>query len=183
MAANRPEVVRQALTHLPVAEWTEAQIHRLNAWLTSKQGDLRTERRELELLLETDPADLPALERLAQLAEQDGQPAQAAELGRKKKEIERLRARYEYLYERVQPIRDAVEMANLAEHLGRQFEARAFLTLAIANDPYAQGLAARSRTVEPAPAGCRGPRASSCPRPWLRSRSETKPPRTCLLAD
>ena len=54
---------------------------------------------------------------------------------RKKAEIDRLRARYEKLHERKQPIRDAVEMARLAEQLGREFEARVFLTLAISEDP------------------------------------------------
>jgi hypothetical protein len=42
--------------------------------------------------------------------------------------------RYEKLYDRTQPIRDAVEMAEIAERLGRIFEAQVFLTLAIAED-------------------------------------------------
>ena len=135
IATNRVDVVQQAMTHLPAAESTPAQLHRLNAWLASKHGDLETERRELEHLLVADPADLTALDRLAPLAEQDGQPARVAELRRDKAEIDRLRARYEYLYVRKQPIRDAVEMARLAERLGRQFEARGFLTVAISDDP------------------------------------------------
>src|SRR5262249_16924112 len=57
------------------------------------------------------------------------------ELRRRKAEIDRLRSRYEKLHERKQPIRDAVEMAHLAEQLGRRFEARGFLTLAISEDP------------------------------------------------
>jgi len=95
-------------------------------WLASKQDDVETERRELERLLVADPADPTAVDRLVQLAEQDGQPARAAELRRKKGEIDRLRARYEQLYERKQPIRDVVEMAKLAERLGREFEAAVF---------------------------------------------------------
>ena len=87
-----------------------------------------------------DPADLPALDRLAQFAEQEGQPDRAAELGHKKAEIAQLRARYEQLFERRQPIRDAVEMAHLAEQLGRRFEARGFLTVAIFDDPNRQDL-------------------------------------------
>ena len=38
------------------------------------------------------PADLVAIDRLAQLAEKDGQPARAAELENKKAEIERARS-------------------------------------------------------------------------------------------
>ena len=44
-------------------------------------------------------------------------------------------ARSEQLYQRNQPARGAAEMARLAEQLGRWFEARAFLTVAIAVDP------------------------------------------------
>jgi tetratricopeptide (TPR) repeat protein len=48
--------------------------------------------------------------------------------------------RYEQLFARKQPLRDAVEMARLAERLGRAFEARGFLTLAIADDPRREDL-------------------------------------------
>jgi enediyne biosynthesis protein E4 len=135
IATNRVDVVRQALKHLPADGSTLALVHRLKAWLAAKRGDVATERRELERLLTEDPADLTALDRLAQLAEKEGQPAQAAELVRKKAEINRLLARYEKLYDRNQPIRDAEEMASLAEQLGREFEARVFLTVAISEEP------------------------------------------------
>jgi tetratricopeptide (TPR) repeat protein len=140
MATNRIDVVRQAVTRLTAAKTDPAQLHRINAWLASKQGDVKTEGHELELLLATDPADLPTLDRLAHVAEQDGQPARATELRRKKSEFEGLRARYEQRYERKQPIRDAVEMAKLAMSLGRQFEARGFLTVAISENPERQDL-------------------------------------------
>jgi enediyne biosynthesis protein E4 len=135
MATNRIDVVQQSLPHLPAEEFTPAELHRLNAWLASQRGDVKTERRELERLITADPGDASALDRLAQLAEKDGQPAQAAELVRKKAEIDRLRVRYETLYDRKQPIRDAVRMAQLAKQLGRGFEARVFLTLAISAAP------------------------------------------------
>ncbi len=60
---------------------------------------------------------------------------EATELSRKKAEISRLRARYERLFNRQQPIRDAVEMAQLDEYLDRVFEARVFLTLAMSAAP------------------------------------------------
>ena len=92
LATNRIDVVQRALTHLPAAESTPAQIHRLNAWLSAHRGDVESERRELERLVAADPADPTALDRLAQLAQKDGQPARAAELSRKKAEIDRLRS-------------------------------------------------------------------------------------------
>ena len=113
--------MKQAMAHLPADESNPAQVHRLKAWLASNRGDVATERRELERLLEVDPADLKALDRLAQLAEKDGLPAQAAGFLGRKAEIDRLRGRFEKLHDRKQPIRDAVEMARLAEKLSRRF--------------------------------------------------------------
>jgi hypothetical protein len=135
IAVKRIDIVQRAMEHLPAAEATPAQVARLRAWLAVGRGDRATERSELERLLVFDPADRGALDRLAELAERDGQLARAAELRRKKAEIDRLRDRFEKLHKRKQPIRDAAEMAHLAEQLGRQFEARAFLTLAISADP------------------------------------------------
>ncbi len=135
MATNRIDVVRQSLAHLPAGESTPVELHRLKAWFASQRGDVKTERQELEWLIEAAPADLSALDRLAQLAKKDGSLTEAAELVRKKAEVDRLRARYETLFDRQQPIRHAVEMAQLAEYLGRVFEARVFLTLAISAAP------------------------------------------------
>ena len=135
MATDRPDLVRPALTHLPADESSPAQVHRLNAWLAAHRGDVAAERRELERLCEVDPADRTALDRLARLAEQDKDHVRAAALLRKTSEIERVQARYVKLHERKQPIRDAVELAHLAEQLGRIFEARGFLTVAISEDP------------------------------------------------
>jgi hypothetical protein len=128
------------MTHLPAAKARPAELHRLNAWLASRRGDIETERRALKRLIATDPADLTAIDRLAQLAEKVGQPEAAGELRRKKADIERLRARYNKLHERNQPFRDAEEMAHLAEQLGREFEARAFLTVAVSEDPQREEL-------------------------------------------
>jgi len=135
MAMNRIDVVRQSLLCLSADEATPGELHKINAWFASQQGDVETERQELERLIVTDPADLSVLDRLAQLAEKDGQPAKVAELIHKKAEIDRVRARYQTRFDRQQPIRDAVEMALLAKYLGRVFEARVFLTLAMSATP------------------------------------------------
>jgi enediyne biosynthesis protein E4 len=135
MAANRVDEVREALKRVPASMSSQPQVHRIAAWLGSRQGDFAAERDELERLIAVDPSDLPSLTRLVELAEKDGQAAHAAELLRNKTEVIRLKDRYAKLHERQQPVRHAVEMARLAERLGRTFEARAFLTLAVAENP------------------------------------------------
>jgi len=135
IATNRVDVVREAAAHLRATGSKPVEVHRIDAWLASKRGDDSTERENLERVLVADPADLTTMERLAQMAEQVGQTDQAAERHRQKEEIQRLRVSYVKLYERNQPIRDGEEMARLAARLGRKFEARGFLTLAISEDP------------------------------------------------
>ncbi len=159
IASNRIDVVQQALKHLPARDTTPVQVHRVKAWLAAKYGDVDGERSELERLSLADPADMTALDRLAQLADKEGQPAQANNLRRKKAEIEGLRTRYEKLYDRNQPIRDAEEMASLAEQLGRMFETRVFLTVAISEEPERNDLRSslqRLMSQRPKPAGLRG---------------------------
>ena len=140
IATSRIDVVQQAEARLVDRVLTPAERHRLSAWIASKQGKLELERRELELLIEVAPADLTAVDRLAQLADQNGQPARALDLHHQKAEIERFRARYKHLHERMQPSRDALEMARLAVRLGCPFEARGFLAVALADDPGRQDL-------------------------------------------
>jgi tetratricopeptide (TPR) repeat protein len=133
--AKRTDAVQQAMTHLTREALKPSQLHRIQAWLAAQQRDITTERQQLEQLLVADPADLKALNRLAQLAEANDEPDRAARLRQRMDETNRLQALYEILYQRKQPIRDAVKMAKLAEQLGRIFVARGFLTIALANDP------------------------------------------------
>ncbi len=119
IATKRIEVVTLAMNHLPANERNAASLHRTNAWLAAQRGDFAAERRELELGLTANPADMTALARLADLAEKDHQPDRAAGLVRTRTEFARLLARYRKLHDRNQPIRDAEELARLAETLGR----------------------------------------------------------------
>jgi tetratricopeptide (TPR) repeat protein len=153
IASNRVGEVRAALEHLPAAEATPAEVGRLKVWLAANRRDAGAERRELEHLLASAPADRAALDRLAEIMEMEGEPAQAVELRRKKRDIDGLQDRYEKLYDRKQPIRHAVEMAHLAERLGRRFEARAFLTLAIAATPDREDLRRDLARLGPSPGG------------------------------
>ncbi len=181
IATGQPELVREALAHLPAREIDQATWHRLQAWLAGRRGDVETERRELERAFEAQPADLKTLDRLAELSDQAGQPARAAELRRQKAEIHRLQRRYETLFDRKQPIRDAVEMAHIASQLGRAFEARVFLTIALAADPELRPTAPRPRAVAPACTTGRRPGAIAGRGPLElnvnRARREDRPAR------
>ncbi len=132
MATQRVSMARESLKHLPAAEFNSAQVEKLAAWFASRRRDQEAEQRRLERLIAADPSDVDALDRLIELHSKNGQSAAADELRQRKAEITQLQARYRKLYARHQPRRDAVEMAHLAERLGRRFEARAFLTIALA---------------------------------------------------
>jgi hypothetical protein len=112
MASSRVDVVREALVHLPASESTPAQVYRIDAWLAAKQGNPATERQTLERLIAAEPTDLTARKRFSELARRVGQSERTAELQRRAGEIDRLNARYRKLYDRNQPIRDAVEMGQ-----------------------------------------------------------------------
>jgi tetratricopeptide (TPR) repeat protein len=147
MAMGRVTEAQEAMEHLPSAEIMPAQVQRLAAWFAERRGDSESERRALERLMAIDPADFMALDRLIGLAVHDGRLDRAAALRDKKAEIDQVLARYLKLYDRYQPKRDAAEMAGLAEQLGRQFEARAFLGVAVAVDPNRTDLRKRLRRL------------------------------------
>jgi tetratricopeptide (TPR) repeat protein len=135
LATGSPKNFRQAIEHLPAEHAPQPQIHKLAAWVARQEGDHRTEERELERVVKADPTDLSAVARLAEFAEKASNPERARELRRRSDEIAALQIRYQRLYERNQPIRDAVEMAQLAMSLGLRFEAKALLTIAVAENP------------------------------------------------
>jgi tetratricopeptide (TPR) repeat protein len=89
-------------------------------------GDPRNDQTALLVLL------VPVFRELGRIDE--------ADLVGKKTKIDRLRARYLKLHDRTQPIRDAEDLARLAEQLGGRFEARVFLTMAISEDPAREDL-------------------------------------------
>jgi len=142
LATGRVAEVREALEHLPAAESTPAQMHRLAAWLAARRGDAASERQALERLIAADPGDGAALDRLAELALRDGQPDRAGELHRRKAQRDQLGLRYQELFLRNQTVRDAEEMARLAEQLGHFFEAKAFWAVALAAEPAREDLRA-----------------------------------------
>jgi tetratricopeptide (TPR) repeat protein len=134
VATNHVAAACQALTHLPAERSPPAEVHKLAAWLAAQRGAVESERRALERLIAADPADFAAFDRLAELAARDGR-SDAADLRLKKNDMQRILKKYEQLHDRYQLKRDAAMMARLAEQLGRRFEAKAFLTVAVAVAP------------------------------------------------
>ncbi len=96
--------------------------------------DAAAERSALENLIAIEPGNTPALDRLASLAIQAGDPERAAALRRRQEQALRDKEHYRrLLIADPDPIpRDELhERARLAERLGRRFEARGWLTLAL----------------------------------------------------
>jgi predicted Zn-dependent protease len=147
-AVGRVADAREAMRHLPANEFDPAEVRRLVAWLAGREGDTASELRELERLYANNSAGSSDLDRLAEMAAQQGQPTRAAEYRNKKTENDRLEARYQKLHQRNQPLRDSAEMASLAERLGLWFEARAFATVAVAVDPERQELRSQLVRIE-----------------------------------
>ncbi len=153
MTAGRIEAVQEALSHLPAGQSSLAQDNRIQAWLAASRGDLALERRALDQLVATDPADIVALKRLAKLARDNGEPVRAAELERRQVDIARLSERFHHLYDRNQPIRDAIEMGQVAAKLGHIFVARVFLTVAAAKSLHPHDAKRLLQTLSQRPAG------------------------------
>jgi tetratricopeptide (TPR) repeat protein len=135
VATNRVDVVEEAANHLPAAESTQAEIHRLGSWFCAQRGDLAGERRQLARLAAANPGDLKTIDRLIAIADKSGDSPHGEELRNKKAHVIRLLDRYQRLYDRTQHVRDAEEMAQIAGELGRPFEAKVFLTLATEFSP------------------------------------------------
>ncbi len=135
MAANRVPEAEEALKHLPAERWNPAQAAKLLAWFAARSGAPAAEQKALERLLNADPTDIAARDRLIDLLVKNGQTDLAARERSSKDKIAGLQARYQTLFARNQPRRDAMEMGCLAEQLGRRFEAKAFLSIALALAP------------------------------------------------
>ena len=69
MAAGLVADARDAIKHLPPNESAPARTHRLTAWIAAHSNDIDAEQRALEQVIAADPADVAALDRLAEIAE------------------------------------------------------------------------------------------------------------------
>ncbi len=124
--------VRRAAEHLPADRLEPAAIRSLRAWLAGRTGDAGAERRELTTLARDDPGNAPAIERLAVLSFQAGQPRDSEDFRRRKAEIDRAQDRARRLILDTDVASHASELAGLCRTLGREFDARGWSLLAAA---------------------------------------------------
>ncbi len=128
-AAGRSEVARQALAWLPADRIDPAEALDLHAWFAGERGDREGERLALERLIEQEPGNARALERLATLASEAGQADRAGVLRRRKAQVDQTRELYRKLLAIDARTVNLPTVARLAESLGRWFEARGWWSL------------------------------------------------------
>jgi len=133
--AGRPDEVVRAAAHLPGESVTQARVLELRGWMAARSGDRPAERTALEALIALEPADARAVERLADLAAQDGQRERLAELRRRKADIEKARDDYRRLIDQPELVPHAAELARAADAIGRRFDAAAWWRIAAQRDP------------------------------------------------
>ncbi len=134
-ADGQPDELVRAATHLPVSNFSKADTLVLRGWLAAQNGDRRAERTALEELIVLEPADDSALERLADLAAQAGDPECVADLRRRKMALDTARDHYRALVNLPDLAPHAADLARAAEVIGRWFDARCWWTLAARRDP------------------------------------------------
>jgi tetratricopeptide (TPR) repeat protein len=115
--------VWHALERLPVDALSPTELLRLRAWLASLTGELEVERAALCSLIEREPGETAALDRLASIAELGHRTSEVARLRAKKSELLDAQTRYRALLHG-DSIGDPAELARLAKALGRAIEAR-----------------------------------------------------------
>jgi enediyne biosynthesis protein E4 len=136
--AGRSDEARRALEHLGSGGLNPAARLAARAWLAALRDDHRAERRVLEQWLRVDPAAPRALERLAELAHRHGETVFAAELRRRKAEVDHAVDHYRALLwraDRTVKSDDRLELARAAEAAGYGPEARALYAWLLKSAP------------------------------------------------
>jgi tetratricopeptide (TPR) repeat protein len=113
----------RALDQLPADNFSPADQLRLRAWLASRLGDAKAERGALMSLVNLEPGDTSALDRLAVLASENRNATEVTRLRAKRAEMMAALASYRALL-RDDSIGDPADLARLALALGRPIEAR-----------------------------------------------------------
>jgi tetratricopeptide (TPR) repeat protein len=120
-----------AADHLPAERFDAAAVHRLRHWLVARGGDASLEQKELTSLLQEDPGDTRALERLAALVFASGETRESEQLHRRKAEIDRAHDTFrKIMLEGKQMVERADELPGLTAVLGRTFDSQAWAIIA-----------------------------------------------------
>ncbi|HEV3120746.1 MAG TPA: FG-GAP-like repeat-containing protein, partial [Isosphaeraceae bacterium] len=152
LAAGQVAEVFEALAHLPDELFAQSRVCMLRAWLARQRGNVGAERQALERLVELEPANSAALERLADLSAGAGETESSRKLLSRKAEVDGIKDRYRSLFKTNALAANAKEMARLAERLGRKFESQGFLTLLSPGNPERRAINARlERSIAPPP--------------------------------
>jgi len=168
---DQPPVVREALTHLGADALSEVDALALRAWWLGLRGDRDAERRALEEWLAVDSANTKAMERLAALSLEAGDRDRAVELRARKAEIDVKTERYRAGFARTTPERHALEMSDLADAIGRTFDAQAWTEIALRQNP--NDPQARRRLAGLSPAAPAGPKSQAIVAAMLREMSSS----------
>ena len=135
VAADDVDDAWRAARHLPSESVSASETLALRAWFASRRGHLDAERCGWEALVEREPGDARALERLAVLALDAGRPDRAAKYRNDKAAIDGAKRRYQDILGAPASPAPYEELARLAETLGRRFDARGWWTLLVVREP------------------------------------------------
>ena len=138
IAAEDPAEASRALTRLRAEPLSRPERLSIRAWLAAHRNDTEAERTALEQWIAAEPGNSRGLDRLAALASQKGQDDRAAMLRQRRESIQRDQDHYRRLLIADLtsiPVANLRERAEVAERLGRWFEAKGWWTLAAEQDP------------------------------------------------
>ena len=144
-AADRPDELIRAASHIRAAGISRSRLLALGAWLAARAGDRKAERLALEELATFEPADLATIERLTDIAAQDADKDRVAKLRRQKLDVENTLEHYKQLVSHQDLGSLAVELARAAESIGRRYDAKTWWRIAAQLDPALESEAALAR--------------------------------------
>jgi enediyne biosynthesis protein E4 len=128
-AAGDKVAAWRALEHLPARGISDVETARIRAWLGGREGDIPAERAALLSLIQLDPGNAGALDRLATRAATAGAEKDVAKIRSTRAEVTAARERYRFLLGEDAIFGDPAELAQLARVLGRTVEARGWALL------------------------------------------------------
>ncbi|MFO0910400.1 MAG: hypothetical protein U0794_18980 [Isosphaeraceae bacterium] len=149
LVADDRRLALSAIEHLRASDLLPRRIAALRVAFARLRGDRDAERRALDERLATQPSDVQALERRAELAAVAGDTGLTESLRRRKTEIDATLRDYVNRLEDPTVVARAATLASQAETIGRWFEARAWLLLAAGGTRNPE-LDARLRSAESA---------------------------------